>query len=259
MDEAQVQENQEQVEQTNDEVAAEPEVNQDVTHARPSHVPEKFWNQETGEVMVDDVLKSYTEMERYVGTKKEEFKDEFLKELEEQAITETPEAYTLPKLPEGITDEMVNENPMSEWWAEHCKSNHYSQEEYEEGVNKYIDLMTSMQPDIDQEMSKLGENSKERIEAVNNWASNYFSPQDFETIQYSLGSTADGIEVLEKIMNNTNQTNYNRSQQVAQPDRQLTLDDVRSMMKDKRYFDPRHRDDSFVKKVDEAFQRLYRG
>ena len=40
---------------------------------------------------------------------------------------------------------------------------------------------------------------------------------------------------------------------------QLTLDDVRSMMKDKRYFDPRHRDDSFVKKVDEAFQRLYRG
>ena len=60
-------------------------------------------------------------------------------------------------------------------------------------------------------------------------------------------------------MNNINQTNFNRSQQVAQPDKQLTLDDVRSMMKDKRYLDPRHRDDGFVKKVDEAFQRLYRG
>jgi hypothetical protein len=250
---------QEQVEETTEQGTVEPEVNQDVTHEKPSHVPDKFWNAESGEVMVDDVLKSYTEMEKYVGSQKEQMKDEFLKELEEQAIGETPETYTMPKLPEGITEEMVNDNPMSEWWAEHCKANHYNQEEYEEGVNKYMDLMMSTQPNLDEELSKLGENGKDRIEAVNNWASNYFTPQDFETIQYTLGSTADGVEVLEKIMNNINQTNFNRSQQVAQPDKQLTLDDVRSMMKDKRYFDPRHRDDGFVKKVDEAFQRLYRG
>ena len=48
------------------EVAAEPEQNQDVTHSRPEHVPEKFWNGETGEVMVDDVLKSYAEMEKHM-------------------------------------------------------------------------------------------------------------------------------------------------------------------------------------------------
>ena len=241
------------------EVAAEPEQNQDVTHTRPEHVPEKFWNGETGEVMVDDVLKSYAEMEKHMGNQKESLKDEFIKELEEQAIEETPETYAMPKLPEGITDEMVNENPMSEWWSNHCKENHYTQEEYEEGVNKYIDLMLDNQTNLDEEMQKLGENGKDRIDAVNSWASTYFSPQDYEVIQYSLGSSADGIEVLEKIQQSLNQTNYNRSQQVAQPDRQLTLSDVRSMMKDKRYFDPRHRDESYVKKVDEAFQRLYRG
>jgi len=29
-------------------------------------------------------------------------------------------------------------------------------------------------------------------------------------------------------------------------------------MKDKRYFDPRHKDLSYVKRVDDAFARLYR-
>ena len=49
------------------------------------------------------------------------------------------------------------------------------------------------------------------------------------------------------------------SEQYAQPERQLTIDDVRQMMKDKRYYDPKDRDPSYVKKVDDAFARLYRG
>ena len=32
--------------------------------------------------------------------------------------------------------------------------------------------------------------------------------------------------------------------------------DVKEMMNDKRYYDSRHRDLSYVKKVDDAFQRL---
>ena len=68
---------------------------------------------------------------------------------------------------------------------------------------------------------------------------------------------ADGIEALERVMDSQKQS-ITRSNQVAQPERPLTLDDVRSMMKDKRYFDPKERDESFVRQVDDAFQRLYR-
>lgn len=44
------------------ETAAEPEASSDKP-IRPDHVPEKFWNAETGEVNVEDLLKSYKEME----------------------------------------------------------------------------------------------------------------------------------------------------------------------------------------------------
>jgi len=39
---------------------------------RPDHVPEKFWNAETGQVDVDGLLKSYTELESGRGKKAEE-------------------------------------------------------------------------------------------------------------------------------------------------------------------------------------------
>ena len=50
----------------------------------------------------------------------------------------------------------------------------------------------------------------------------------------------------------------NISRQQPEPMNKLSLDDVRSMMKDPRYFDPKERDESFVRQVDDAFQRLYR-
>jgi hypothetical protein len=36
------------------------------------------------------------------------------------------------------------------------------------------------------------------------------------------------------------------------------VDDVKQMMTDKRYYDQRHRDTSYVKQVDEAWARLNR-
>ena len=47
-------------------------------------------------------------------------------------------------------------------------------------------------------------------------------------------------------------------QQPTEPVNKLTLDDVRTMMKDPRYFDQKERDPAYVKRVDDAFNRLYR-
>lgn len=51
---------------------------------KPEGVPDKFWNAETGQVNVDALLKSYTELEKTRGAPKEESKTEPLK------IDETP-------------------------------------------------------------------------------------------------------------------------------------------------------------------------
>ena len=147
---------------------------------------------------------------------------------------------------------------MTDWWRNFCYENAYDQEVFEDGVNKYVDMYVGNQVDIDAEKEKLGENADARLNAVNNWASSVFSPEQYEAISSTLGQSVDGIEALEKMMNMNKQTISN-AQNFTQPERPLTLEDVRSMMKDKRYFDPKERDESYVRKVDDAFARLYRG
>lgn len=224
---------------------------------RPENIPEKFWDAEKGEIMTDEFLKSYTNLEQYVGGKKEELKDELIDELSNEAMAEKPEEYTLPALPESITEEQVMANPMMEWWENHCDQNAYDNETFQEGINKYIDMQQNSAPDLDSEMEKLGENADARLDAVDSFANSYFSPDQYEIISTSLGQSAEGIEILERIMDMNKQTVSQNVQ--SRPINQLSLDEVRSMMKDPRYFDSRHRDESYVRKVDDAFQRLYRG
>tara|TARA_B100000945_G_scaffold320773_1_gene332054 strand:- start:1000 stop:1779 length:780 start_codon:yes stop_codon:yes gene_type:complete len=204
----------------------------------------------------EELEKGYTELEKFVGGKKDELRDEIINELSEEAIGEAPEEYTLPPLPDGVTETMVVENPMFDWWNKHCSENAYTQEMYEDGVNKYVDNFLHNAPDYDAEVQKLGENANARLDAIDSFVSTAFSPDQSDLISGTLGQTAEGIEVIERIMAMQRQ-NIESSVQ-TEPVNKLSLEDVRSMMKDPRYFDPRERDESFVKRVDDAFARLYR-
>jgi len=219
---------------------------------RPEHIPEKFWKE--GNVDVDEMAKSYVQLESYVGGKEDALREKLIEELANEHAETVPENYELPKLPEGITEEMVQENPMYSWWQETAKTNGMNQEEYEAGINAYVEMMQSQQPNLEKEMETLGENANSRIDAVNAWASKNFPPEEYEAIQYSLGTSASGIQALERIME-MNKTGV-RSEQFTQPEKQLTMADARAMMQDKRYYDPRYRDDAYVAKVDAAFRML---
>lgn len=219
---------------------------------RPEHIPEKFWKE--GKVDFDEMAKSYTQLETYVGGKEEAIKEKLMDDLANEHAENIPEKYELPALPEGITEEMVQENPMYAWWGETAKTNGMNQEEYEAGINAYVEMMQSQQPNLEKEMEALGENANSRVDAVNAWASKNFPPEEFEAIQYSLGTSASGIQALERIMDM--QKTGVRSEQFTQPEKQLTMADARAMMQDKRYFDPRYRDDAYVAKVDAAFRML---
>ena len=129
------------------------------------------------------------------------------------------------------------------------------QENFEDGINQYIQFAQQQQPNIEQEMKNLGENAQERIEAANSWASTMLNPEQFEVLQQTLGLSARGIEVMETLMESTKQ-NISRANTVAMPEKELNLSQVREMMNDKKYFDPRFRDKDYVRKVDEAFGRL---
>tara|TARA_R100000152_G_C6781207_1_gene215228 strand:+ start:3893 stop:4660 length:768 start_codon:yes stop_codon:yes gene_type:complete len=231
------------------------DVSRETIAERPEHIPEKFWNAETGELRQDDMIKSYNNLEKFATGKKDEMREAVLAELKGEADELAPEKYELPKLVEGITEEMVRENPMTEWWEEKCKEYGLSQDQYEEGVNKWIDIIMNAGPDLDGEMEKLGENARDRLDAVTNYAKSQFPPEEFELIANTLGTSATGISVLERIMD-MGRSQMMRSEQVAQPERELTVADVKQMMNDKRYFDSRFRDRDYVKKVDDAWARL---
>ena len=225
--------------------------------SRPDYIPEKFWNSDAGQVNMEEFGKAYTNLEKYVGGKKDELREVIINELSEEADSEKPESYELPKLPEGINEEMLEANPMTDWWRQHCDENAYSQEIFEEGINKYIDSYLGNMPDIETERGKLGENADARLEAVNSWASSFFSPEEYEAVASTLGATAEGVEALERMMETQRQT-ISRANDVAQPERPLTAEDLRAMMADRRYYDPKERDPAFVRRVDDAYARLYR-
>ena len=84
----------------------EDQPSEEETFERPDFIPEKFWDATKGEVNLEEFGKSYTNLEKYVGGKKEELRDQIVDELQQEAIAERPEkveGYELPKLPEGIT------------------------------------------------------------------------------------------------------------------------------------------------------------
>ena len=71
---------------------------------RPEHIPEKFWNADTGETNIDDLAKSYNNLEKFSTGKQSEMRDSILAELEAEASEGLPETYELPKLVEGLTE-----------------------------------------------------------------------------------------------------------------------------------------------------------
>jgi hypothetical protein len=242
----------EQVEQTED---VSRETSEVPIAERPEHIPEKFWDIDTGEVKLDDLVKSYTNLEKFSTGKQEEMRDSILAELESEAQEGVPETYELPKLVEGVTEEMVKENPMTTWWEQKCKDLALPQEMFEEGVNTWIDTVMNSGPNLEEEMGRLGENAKARIDAVTSFAESNFPPEEFEVLANMIGSSATGIAALERIMD-MQKSNIGRSAQVAQPERELTVADVKGMMNDPRYFDQRVRDKDYVAKVDAAWSRL---
>ena len=185
---------------------------------------------------------------------------------EQQVETEEVSRETEPVMerPEIIPEKFwnaeageINLEDMAKSYAhlEKCFEGGASQEEFEDGVNQYIDTMMSNQPDLNAEVEKLGENSTDRLNAVNAWASSFFPPEEYETIAGTLGQTAQGIAALERMQESMNSSNV-RSEAVAQPERELGVNDVKEMMNDKRYYDQRHRDKEYVNRVDQAWARL---
>ena len=229
----------------NVEAAAEapeaPEATVEVAEGRPEWLPEKFNTPE-------DLVNSYSSLESKLGKGQEELREAIMGEIEAEAFANRPEAAGDYTLPEGADD--LASDPNVEWWANFAWENGFSQEEFEEGLSRFL----PDGPDLDAELQKLGDNANARIETVALWAQKNI-PETLQDEVMRLGETADGIQLLEHLMSSMNDESIGGQDSMVSG---LSKSDLETMMRDPRYWDNSKRDPAFVKQVDEGFSKLYK-
>jgi len=136
------------------------------TGPRPAWLPEKFKN-------VSDLGKSFTELEKRLGHVPEEYDFKKSKNLnpEYAPFVELQQLAKEKRTPKDVIDKMI------------------------ESVDKFIDE-TKIDPA--KELAKLGDNGKERLELVDNWAKANLSKESFEALANG-PRTAESIKALEEL------------------------------------------------------------
>jgi hypothetical protein len=133
---------------------------------RPQWLPEKFKN-------VGDLAKSYHELEKKVGTAPEEYDFSGSKFLD-QDYAPIQELLALAKekrVPKEVMDKMLD------------------------SVDKYMDEFSI---DYEEETKKLGDNAKDRLSTLDNWAKANLSEDSYVALTSNLKS-AESIKALEEL------------------------------------------------------------
>ena len=228
------------------------------TTSRPEYVQEKFWNAEKGEVNIENLASSYNSLESKLGSRTEDLTKQIRTDIENEKLQNVPEEYKLnvPELDGNVSLDINNDMPIVQWWNQTAKSAGLSQEQYDEGVKVFIDNAIANLPNTDLEIQKLGDAGRERVEAAELWSKKHLSPEAYNAIS-GFAATAEGVKALEEVMKLTKDSNMPTTQ--TQVDVSADIDDLKSMLKDPRYWDSSRRDPAYVKRVTELYEKAYKG
>jgi hypothetical protein len=226
---------------------------------KPEFIPIKFWDSEKNELKIKEFSESYGNLEKAFHSKVDEITPHIKKQIESDMIKDRPESQDgyLVKLDESFGDaDIPSDDPLLTWWKDTCYKSGYSNEIFNEGVNQYLKTSTKGVPVYEDEMSKLGETGKQRAETVNLWLKGNLDDTEYNHMADYL-TTADGVRAVEKIMKTTKSNMPTQQTPQAPINTADSRKELEKMMKDPRYFHPQHRDEQFIKKVDESFNKLY--
>lgn len=228
------------------------------TTSRPEYVQEKFWNAEKGEVNIENLASSYNSLESKLGSRTEDLTKQIRTDIENEKLQNVPEEYKLnvPELDGNVSLDINNDMPIVQWWNQTAKNAGLSQEQYDEGVKVFVDNAIANLPNTDLEIQKLGDAGRERVEAAELWSKKHLSPEAYNAIS-GFAATAEGVKALEEVMKLTKDSNMPTTQ--TQVDVSADIDDLKSMLKDPRYWDSSRRDPAYVKRVTELYEKAYKG
>jgi len=224
--------------------------------SKPEFIQDKFWDAERNEVNLENLASSYNSLEKKLGSRTEDLSKQIREDLEMEKLKSAPEEYkvNLPELPENVDVTVSDDMEIVQWWKDTAKKNGLSQEQFDQGVEMFVNNAIATLPDMNAEMQKLGDNARERVEAAELWSKKNLSPESYQTFS-NVASTAEGVKVIEEIMKMTKDSPMPSTP--TQVSVAPNLQDLKSMINDPRYYDSNRRDPAYVKRVEELFEKAY--
>ena len=227
---------------------------------RPQDVPEKFWDADAGAVRIDAMAKSYREMEKHMSgmvrqptaDSPTEERQRFLRAL---GVPEAPDAYDFgdPDDQAGLAvDPVVNSRLHAAGF-----SNDQAKLVYDL-AQEYVAPLVE-QAAVEFEAERQTERLAQHFGGVDKWEQVSRQMLDWGKAHLptpalqALSTTYEGCLALHAMMQNGEPELVRNGQG---PDRS-SLDQLRTMMRDPRYW--RDREPDFVRQVTEGFERAYQG
>ena len=223
---------------------------------RPEYVQEKFWDSNANKVNLENLSSSYNSLEQKLGARTEDLTKQIREDISNEISSNVPEEYTLnlPELPENSNVKVSKDMEIVKWWDKTAKASGLSQEQYDDGVQAFVNNSLSNFPDPQAEMLKLGDTGKQRIEAANLWTKKNLTPDSYSTIA-NLAQNAEGVKAIEELMALNKDTPMPGSP--TQIDLGASADDLKSMLNDPRYWDSSRRDPAYVRRVTELYEKAH--
>ena len=222
---------------------------------KPEYISEKFWDKDKGEVNVESLGTSYNSLEKKLGQRTDELTKQISTDIEQERSAKVPEKYEIkmPEIPKDVNMEVNEDQPLLKWWGETAKSMGLSQDQFNEGINQFVQNEINGLPNIEQETQLLGDNAKDRIESADLWAKKHLSENAYSTVA-KLSSTAEGVKALEEIMS-LNKSSVMPSSPTA-VESKPSVSDLRSMMKDPKYWKDGEKDPAYIERVSKLFEQV---
>lgn len=229
--------------------------------SRPDFIEEKFWDGKAGTVRVEELAKSYKEIQAKQSLRNDDMRKAVRADMDKELFGRRPAAADkyvaqAPKglLPEGATFQADVNNPLFKWWGETAFAHGLSQEDYEKGIGVYIESLGYGLPDPAAEMKKLGDNAQERVTRAQAWSKANLTESSYKLLEH-LATTAAGVQLVEEMV--SLHSGHAQGKGPASFGANVpTLESLQQKMKDPRYHDPFKRDPSYVREIEDGFKRL---
>lgn len=221
---------------------------------RPEWLPEKFWTPEGPSV--ENLAKSYTELEKMRGKSADDLKAEWEAERR-SGLPEAPDQYALPEN-DALDPDALAASPVVSVFREIAHKAGIGQEQFAEAINAYAEAeVVRAQEQHARELAALGENGKARAEAVGLWARKTFGEgAKFDAVA-QVCTTAAGVEAIEQIMGALRDGGGDTSAFEGMQTSGDTEADIRALMNSRAYYDPKQRDPAVVARVEAFYQKQY--